>query len=214
MKTKLRFVERVQFEPTGTDVLQYRFRANDLYDPRHAIGGAHPRGFDEYMAIYNTFTVLGSKCSVTWMYEGYHGPAMTAGVPAVLIQSTAENDTSPALSPMICGLHKGLETLSAGAGEKQMEKDRTTWTYLTGTTGTKTLKQKLHVSEFFGKGTLVGSEGYTGTADSGPTEEIFWELWCGRCSDDYPQDTTKVVAYCTIEYDAVFTEPKTLGASS
>lgn len=212
MKTTLRYCERLDFVPTGTSVIQHKFRANGLYDPNAEIGGHQPRGFDQFMDIYDTFTVLGSKISVSWMFEGYDGPSLVASA-GNLTQNRSTSDNVPALTPMICGLHKGLENLAAGTGEEQMEKDRTQWTFINAQHQHKTLKGSLAVSDFFGKGNLVGASGYTGSSTADPDEQILWELWCGRCSNDYPQEATKVVAYVTIEYDTVFTEPKTLNAS-
>ena len=130
-----------------------------------------------------------------------------------LIQTVGNADNQPALTPMICGLHKGIETLASGTGEEQMEKDRTQWTFINGQHASKTTGSSLATSDFYGKGALVGAEGYTGSATADPTNEVFWELFCGRVSDDFPAEKTKVIAYVTIEYDAVFTEPKTLTAS-
>jgi len=216
MKTKLRFVDRFEFSPSDTSVLQRRFRANDLYDPVHAIGGHQPRGFDEFMSVYKSYTVLGSKISVNCFYEGYDGPSTTGGVPSHLTKKFGYDSNTvdvPALSPVICGLHKGIETLGAGTAAEQMEKDRTSWVVLTGSTGAKTLRGSLKTSDFFGKEALVGAEGYTGTDSSVTANEVYWEVWCGRASDNYPADTVQVVCYATIEFDAVFTEPKTLEAS-
>lgn len=215
MKTTLRYVQRVQFQPTGTGVLQARFRANGIYDPDTAVGFGHqPRGFDQFMSIYKVFTVAGSSCSVTFMYEGYDGPS-TLGTTGNLIKSwrAVASDDIPALTPMACGLHKGVESLSAGTAETQMEKDRTVWTYINGQSGEKTLKSSMKVSDFYGKDALTGSDGYTGDDSSDPANEVFWEAWCGRVSDDYPAEVTKVVAYVTIEYDVTFTEPLVLTAS-
>ncbi|HIA01017.1 MAG TPA: hypothetical protein EYN66_03780 [Myxococcales bacterium] len=214
MKTTLRYVERIDFVPTTTGVHQYQFRANDLRDPNKTGTGHQPRGFDEFMDIYNTFTVTASRISVTWMYEGYNGPS-EVNPAGNLIQrtDTATAGNTPALTPMVCGVHKGLEILTAGAAEIQMEKDKTAWCFINSQSGSKTQRMSLKVSDFYGKGTLVGAEGYTGTKALSPTEVVFFELWCGRVSNDYASETTKVVAYATIEYDAVFTEPKTLGDS-
>jgi len=214
MKTTLRYVERVDFVPTTTGVHQYQFRANDLRDPNKTGTGHSPRGFDEFMEIYGTFTVTAAKISVTWMYEGYNGPS-EINPAGNLIQrtDTATAGNTPALTPMVCGIHKGLDILTAGTAESQMEKDRTAWTFINSQSGSKTQRMSLKVSDFYGKGNLVGAEGYTGTKALSPTESVFFELWCGRVSNDYASETTKVVAYATIEFDAVFTEPKTLGDS-
>ena len=213
MKTKLRFVQRVEFAPDSTAVIQSPFSANDLRDPYVPIGGLQPRGFDELMNIYETFTVHGSTISASFMYEGYDGPSTKAAAGNLVKNAGSDSSEPPALTPMVCGLHKGIDTLGAGSAEIQMEKDRTQWTFINGQTGHKTLRGKLRVSDFYGKQALTGSEGYTGTASTSPTEQVFWEIWCGRVSNDYPAETTKVVCFVTIEYDATFTQPKVLSAS-
>jgi hypothetical protein len=213
MRTKLRYVERIEFVPTGTSVIQAPFRANGLQDPNTAVLTGHqPRGFDEMMNIYQTYTCHGSTISCSFMYEGYDGPSVISTT-GNLIKTVGNAESQPALTPMVCGLHKGIETLSSGTVQEQMEKDRTSWTYINGQGGNRTLRGSMKISDFYGKHPLTGSEGYTGTASSVPTEQVFWEPWCGRVSDDYPQEQTKVVCFVTIEYDATFTEPKVLNAS-
>ena len=212
ISTKLRYATRVEFTPGSTSTQQFQLRANGMYDPQTAAGGHQPRGFDEFMEAYDMFTVRGSKISTSWMYEGYNGPSQITTL-GNLVQSVGSDTDVPALTPVCCGLHKGVEALSAGKAETQIEKDRTVWTFLNGQHGSKTLTTSLKVSEFFGKGATTGAEGYTGSSTADPDNEIFYELWCGRVSDDYPSETVKVVCYVTIEYDAVFSQPKTLNAS-
>lgn len=214
MKTTLRYVTRQDFAPTSETAIQAIFLANGVYDPQYAMGGHQPRGFDQFMDVYKTFTVIGSKISVSWMFEGYDGPSTTATAGNLVKEVGYDGSNQiPALSPLVCGLHKGTEELTAGSVATQMEKDRTVWTFINGQTGHKTLRGSLKTSDFYGKGKLIGAEGYTGSASADPTEQIYWELWCGRASDDYPAETTKCCAFISIEYDVVFTEPKTLEAS-
>ena len=88
MRITLRYVERVNFQPTGTAVQQARYRANSIRDPNTALTVGHqPRGFDQFMAIYKQFTVVGSTCSVSFMYEGYDGPSTTDPTLGNLIKS-------------------------------------------------------------------------------------------------------------------------------
>lgn len=215
MRTTLRYVERVEFIPTGhSNVVQIPFRANGIHDPRYSIGGHSARGFDEMMDIYQTSTVHGSSISASFMYEGYDGPSVISTT-GNLIKTVGNAESQPALTPMVVGLHKGVDQLTAGSCAEQMEKDRTQWGYINGQTAHKTLKSSLQVSDFAGKDFLTGSEGYTGggTSDPDVAQTVFWELWCGRVSDDYPQEQTKIVAFVCIEYDVIFTEPKVLSAS-
>jgi len=148
------------------------------------------------------------------MYEGYQGPSLTSALGNLTqsVQTTTDNIV-PALTPIACGLHKGVETLASGKAEDQIEKDRTVWTFINAEQGHKTLTASMRTSDFYGKGAMVGSEGYAGSDTADPDNEVFYELWAARVSDDYPSEVTKVVCYATVEYDAVFSQPKTLNAS-
>lgn len=53
---------------TGALATTQVFRANDLYDPNYTGAGAQPRTFDQYMAMYRHFAVLGSKITTFWTY--------------------------------------------------------------------------------------------------------------------------------------------------
>jgi len=213
LKTKLRYATRVEFSPGTTSTQQFQLAANGMFDPQTTLGGHQPRGFDEFMKAYDMFTVMGSKISCSWMYEGYNGPSQITTLGNLKQSIQSGTDDVPAFTPVVCGLHKGVETLAAGKAEQQIEKDRTVWTFLNGQHGSKTLSTSCKVSDFYGKGALTGAEGYTGSATADPDNAIFYELWCGRVSDDYPSETVKVICYVTVEYDAVFSQPKTLNAS-
>lgn len=52
---------------TGSIATQV-MRANDLYDPNYTGAGAQPRTFDQYMAMYRHFAVLGFKITTFWTY--------------------------------------------------------------------------------------------------------------------------------------------------
>ena len=72
MKTKLRYVERIEMLPASlTSSVGFTFRGNGIQDPYAGIGGHQPRGFDQFMAIYETFTVLASSCKASCTNYGY-----------------------------------------------------------------------------------------------------------------------------------------------
>ena len=213
MKTTLRYVSRIDMQPTSTAVVFASYRANGMFDPEVTLGGHQPRGFDEFMNVYSTYTVTGAKVSVNFMYEGYDGPSTTATAGNLVKNSGADSSEPPALTPIACGLHKSVVAIGAGNAEQQMERDKTSWTFLTGQGETKSLSTSATVQEFYGKQALVGSVGYTGSAVQDPSEPVYFHVWAGRVSNDFAAEKTKVVAYVTITYDAVFTEPKNLNAS-
>lgn len=63
---KLRYVEEITLDTTvpsltSNGMAVATFRANSCYDPRYALGGHQPRGWDEHTALYREYVVLGSK---------------------------------------------------------------------------------------------------------------------------------------------------------
>lgn len=210
MVSTLRYSTRVEFAPSGITTAALSFRANDMRDPEAAVGGGQPLGFDQLMALYNNFTVTDSKIMINWMYEGYDGPSTKATV-GNYIQGKADIDDCPAVSPVICGIMRSADGYGSGvAVQRQMERDRTSWTVMTPQNGPKVTSAKAKLSDFFGKQDLVAAEGYSGTASVSPDNLAVYHVWCARGSDDYPADTVKVVAFITLEYRATFTEPKPL----
>lgn len=220
MRTKLRFCQAVEFAPsTANTIVHYAYRANALTDPTATgTGGHQPRGFDQFMAVYRTYTVLGSKILVNFAYEGYDGPAAldTVTDPGTYLVKQVRNVTSSpdsaALSPVMVGIHKGVTQLASGSVSQTMEQDRTVWRPMAPSDGAVTVGSAMRTSEFFGKGSLVGAEGYTGNITSDPDNLIFFDVWAGRMSGK-EEGVCHVRGYITLEYDVQFSEPKTLGES-
>ena len=96
MRTTLRYVDRLEIDvSSASTVTKVAYSANGLYDPYIPTGGHQPRGFDNYMKLYKTYTCIASKINVTTHYLGGFGPVVggTAGVPP-LIQTTNTIATS------------------------------------------------------------------------------------------------------------------------
>lgn len=74
MKITHKYVETVQLLSTGT-VATYRFRANGMYDPNQTGGGHQPLYFDQIGALYNHYTIIGSKITVRFV------PTTSSAVP-------------------------------------------------------------------------------------------------------------------------------------
>ena len=218
LRTQLRYVERIQdaLISTTTNATMTPFRANGLHDPFYAMGGHQPRGFDQFMAQYETYTCLSSTISVNFMFGGYDGPGYMSTSDSNMVKtsdSAAALIDSSAPPAVICGIFKGVDVLGTDSAEHQMEKDNQRWVVITPNGPSKTLSAKMHCSEFFGKGALVGAEGYTGTDSSDPANEVIWDVWWGKSSVVNTNIKIRIIAYVTITYDVVFTEPKTLVAS-
>ncbi len=219
MRTKLRFVRPEQFTLVSPGNAHVRtFRANGIYDPVHAANTTgQPRGYNEFMAVYKTFTVTSSKISVNFVYSGYDGPSTLSG--SNLIKQISEAQTPTVIAaqvPVICGVHRSADTFVGGTGSAQMEKDRTSWKFMTPSSSSVTVSGRVRIQDFFGKEALVGATGYTGTdvAFGDPEEEVFYHVWVAPGMTGYSgSPVTHVMGYITIEYDVTFTEPKQLGGS-
>lgn len=67
---KLRYVTRGTLNPPAAGNAFHFFRANSVFDPDYSIGGHQPMGFDQYAALYNEYTVLGSRIKYTILPTG------------------------------------------------------------------------------------------------------------------------------------------------
>lgn len=221
MRTKLRFCQRVSVIPsTEASIVHYSYRANSITDPDVTGSTNHqPRGFDQFMGVYRSYTVLGSKISVNWVYDGYDGPAALDTSTDTFLIKTVDGDAGSASGgavaacpPVIVGIHKGMTEVAAGTATQTMEQERTIWTPMTQPDGAVTQTSRLATRDFFGKDFLVGSEGYTGTITSDADNIVYWCIWAARAGGS-TAGVCKLGAHVTIEYDVMFTEPKTLGES-
>lgn len=213
MRTKLRYVERFDVEPTGTSGAITSFRGNGMYDPRIAFGGHQPRGFDDYMELYGKFTVLNASCAVNAMYEGYNGPTGKDSTGHAEQTIVSAND-APAMPAVCVYLRKAAEDLANGTTfMKTLETDRTVWTFLSPQGETKTLGLKGTTKEFFGKEAVVGAALYTGSDTVDPVNQWQFQVGVARASDDYPTGDCKISIVVMVQYDVIFTEPKPLSDS-
>lgn len=212
MQSQLRFCKSLDFTPNSATIGVKTFVANGMYDPDAAVGGHQPRGFDEFMNIYQKFTVKSARVSVTWTYEGYNGPSgqMSTTAPAQAIQSAAGGvQAVPAIVGMVI---PSAEASLSGEVSQVQELEKAVWTHITPSGEARTIVSHASPRDFFGKDFLVGADGYTGTDSGDPLNKIYFHLAAGQQSNEYPI-TIKVRANICITYDAVFTEPKYLGES-
>jgi len=217
MRTTLRYCEVLDLNPTSRTCVAWTFGINDLFDPRSTVGGAQPRGFEQYTLIYDHYTALSSKVKVSWMYEGYSGPSLDNGTAGALTQNMNGKDQEvPAVSPAIVGIFKSGDTFDAATTiVQQLEKDRTVSTVINPQSPSRSSSSRSDLSEFFGKQDLVAAEGFGGLTGgtgvgSSPENKAYYHVFAARGSDDYPNGSCKLTAAITIEYDVVFTDPKAL----
>ena len=189
-KTMLRYAEiGLALDPgVGGIASEYVFSANNLYDPNVTGTGHQPTGFDELMSIYDHFTVIGSKITVTFQNTD---PARNH----IIAVSARDNaTTSTDIRVLIENGRAKVSTLSPAQGGHDI----------------RTITQSCAPHKYLGRSTPLSDPDLRGSASAGPGEQVYWVL-TAQPSDAY--DTAQVFIWVVIEYVAVFTEPKQLALS-
>lgn len=187
---KLRYVESISRTTTSGVLDNYVFRANSCFDPDFTGTGHQPMGFDQWSALFNHYTVLGSKISVT-----------------------AQIVTNASTKPVIAGVY-----LSDGSGAPYTlftefaEAKKGRWRQMLPSIGEKSYKlvSKFSAKKFYGLKDVMDNQNLRAAVTTNPGEDAFYHLWC-QCAD---AASTATVRYTiVIDYIVKFTEPKDLAQS-
>lgn len=191
--TKLRYNEAHTFGASSTVnfASNYKYCLNSLYDPNISGVGHSAMGFSNLMSVYEKYTVVGAKITVCFI-----------------------GDTTV---PSVCGLRLVDGNESAVADKKKaIENGDSSWKYMTTANGGNNrviLTKNVNVKKFFGQKNIVGDEKFTKASTQVPADDdkIIAEIWVAPISAADQHGRTLVDV--TIEYTAVFTEPKELALS-
>lgn len=188
---KLRYCTNVTISPTAGLMKYHQFRANDLYDPDVTGTGHQPMGFDEIMVNYNHFTVVGSKLNAQ-----FNGG--TVGYLAAIALYSGVSDTTLVPSEV-------------------KERQRTKWRFIPNNGGDRptrvSLTKKFSAKKYFHVKAIIGESQYKGTNSGSPTEQAYFTVYAGPDDDGGTTNIGSVSVSITIEYIAVFSEPKAIGQS-
>lgn len=188
-KTMVRYVDKnIQLNPGLAGVpANYVFSLNGLYDPDITSTGHQPLGFDQFMDMYDHYTVIGARARVTF------------------------SNTDASYHQLVALQLKDTNTVSTTTNEI-LENGNNKWATLgTHTSGqsVKELVVNCSISKFFGRKVMAGDK-YSGTISSNPNDQVFLHLHAGPLE---ATDADIVDATVDIEYIVVFTEPKQLAQS-
>jgi hypothetical protein len=92
IKTTLRYADFYVVDP-GTSAGVHIYRANSLYDCDVSIGGLQPVGFDQYMGLYQKFTVTKARIKVVFTNTVLTTPTWTANVVGVSLNTSGSAGT-------------------------------------------------------------------------------------------------------------------------
>lgn len=184
--TKLRYVYNGVLNPgvAGTNATTV-FRCNSLYDPDYSGAGAQPRGFDQWMGLYDHYFVKRSKIVV----EFHNG------------DSTYEVQVGIALR----------DDVSTEATTVDYQEQDCVFGML-GRVGSSNNHRTLTKYFNYGKSNYAK---YTtsenkGSVSANPAEQNYYHVFCGS---PWSQDAANTYITATITYDCLFTELKDIAQS-
>lgn len=189
--TKHRYCESISINPAMGVASDAVLSANGMYDPETAFGGHQPYGFDTMTTMYNKYTVIGAKLTLTVASNNnipfYIGVALRDS--AVSLSGTALNvlREQPGIAMTL------LQNNSAGGS-------------------LKTISKTFSAKKFFGRGRgLLNDAAMQGSDAGNPIEQAFFHvLLVPQAGGDDP--ITNIV-HVKVDYIAVWHEPKILAQS-
>lgn len=185
--TTLKYTQ--QISPSTAPFGTYVFSCNNLYDPDFTATGTQPLYFDQLMAIYDHYTVIGSKITYRIIPRG------TTVQEPFRICSWINDDTTAASSD--------IDVISQQPGSKVR--------LCTGGLNPSQIivSNKWSAKKYFG-GSSLANTSLQGTAAAGPAEQSYYYLNL-RTMDGVATTTMWVVV--EISYVAVFSELKDMVGS-
>jgi len=192
---RLRYVDFCTLDGGAGTCAQAIFKANGCFDPRTAIGGHQPMGFDQWSTFYNHYVVVGSKIrahlgtgGVTPLNGAIFGINLNDDV-------TMSTDVTTIMEQGLSKFNKQNFHPSAGAGRGFVA------------TSKFSAKKFFNITNVTDNINRIGSQT---TAD--PTDLANYIVWFGAPPGDLT-DMTSINATIIIEYLVVFSEPRDLAQS-
>ncbi len=190
---KLRYCSTETLNPgvAGT-VANHVYSANGLFDPNITGTGHQPMGFDQWMAFYNHYHVIGSKITVNFVSKG---------------TTTVDENT------YIVGVKVAPSTTLETSLSTVCENARTVFKPLTNSNakGQTTVVRKFSAKKFFGRPSIISEDEFKGGTGTNPPEQAYFHIFAAPF--DGTEDASPLEIFVTLEYIAILTEPIQLGAS-
>lgn len=192
---KLRYVDELRVSTTlgSANSKSLPYVANGMFDPYFPIGGHQPKGFDQWMAVYSHYNVVGSKISVK------------------LASSTSNNVAWGVCRTPTSGTMNNHSLTYLLENRYQKNVRYISWNNNTNMNlNNKALTASYSQKKVFG-GNSAQKGDLTGSIEANPTERQYFEIWVAPIQGDTGIKTLDFII--TIDYIALFTEPKVLQQS-
>lgn len=186
LKFQHKYCQSIALSSTPSTNGGWRFRCNSLYDPDQSGGGHQAMMFDQMSAIYNHYTVIGSRMKITFT-------PISTNVPTRIIMFI-NDDTNLNTA--------NLDTLAEQKSGKSIS---------VITTGNQPITRTMNWSakKTFG-GSILGNDELQGNSVSNPTEQSYFEI-ASNTVDGISNST--VFALIEINYIAIWDEQTEVAGS-
>lgn len=189
LKVQLRYFENsLTIDPTaGGLAAEYVFSANGMFDPNITGVGHQPLSFDQYMAMYDHYTVIASKITV-FARNGDESYGQMVGV-RYSDSQTLESDPRVIIENGRCVYRLMDEGDESDACSVSMG---------------------LNIGKVLGRKNVLDEDDLRGSSGGNPAEQAYWHVFG---FPDSNVDSGAIRFSVQIDYIAVFTEPKLLALS-
>lgn len=184
LRNTLTYVETITITLTAGAYQQYVMSCNGLYDPNTTGTGHQPRGFDQLTELYNHYTVLNSKCTVT-----INSASQASAYRAVLF---SDDDSSTGITSV----------------DYACERKNAMYTNFDTNAPPKPLYFRYSAKDVFG-GDPLSDTNLQGSTNVNPPEGFFYVF---GVQDDFLADSGIAVTF-KIEYDTVWDELRSFSPS-
>lgn len=179
LKVNMKFSEYPQLTSNSGSMGQYAYRMNSIYDPNFTGTGVQPMYMDQLAALYNHYTVIGSRLKVTFT------PSVVSSNPAI-VGFIADDD--------------GIISYNSLAAVQSSSSCR--WKLIpAGSTDPYTLTYNWSAKKTFG-GSVMSNNDLSAASNANPTEGSYCNLFANTINGG----TQTFLAMVEIEYIVIWTE--------
>jgi len=188
-KVVLRYAsEFFTLDPTAGGLTATRvFCANGMFDPDITGAGHQPRGFDQLMALYDHYVVIGSKIRFDCQWTDRDGTTRR---------------------PMVVGvaLNDGVTPLGTNYFD-YMEDGHTRYQVLGPASDSKaiTIHHQVNPNQYLGRSKPLADPELKGSSSTNPIEKLFWNVFAVPLSTS---DIDSISCQVLIEFTAMLIEPQ------
>jgi len=195
----LRFSARFALDSGAGDVLAANvFSANGIFACNITAAGGQPTGFDQHMALYDHFTVIGSKISV-------HCASSTAA---------ADLDAEDQVYCFVTSLTTNVALTTLDEYVRQQDKTpRLQYIgHADGSAASRWLTDTVSTKKWFKVANIIGESQFQGTIAANPTEGVFFHVCAAPVT--VAQNPPAINCYAIIDYIVAFTDPVNVALSN